>query len=188
MLAKLAQSDNAVIKAEATRALRSTAGPMTDRPPFDQTAAWLARLDALPGKADAETGRRLFFNPKTALCANCHRHSGRGTVLGPNLSLIAKQGDRAAILRSILEPQREVAPQFYPSHVKLKDGTEFIGIMLRSSSSEAFRDLTGKEVSYLKEQILERTEMKTSLMPPALVATMTDAELRDLLAFLMSAQ
>jgi putative membrane-bound dehydrogenase-like protein len=191
LLTQLTKSEASSLRQEAARALRFTPQDQSftvsaDRPPFDQTAAWLARLDALPGKADTEAGRRLFFHPKVAQCASCHRHSGRGIVLGPDLSLISKQGDRATLLRSILEPHREVAPQFYPSQVKLKDGTEFIGILLRSSSSEAFRDLTGKERSYLKEQILQRTELKTSLMPPGLVATLTDAELRDLLAFLMS--
>jgi hypothetical protein len=49
-----------------------------------------------------------------------------------------------------------------------------------------FRDLTGKERSFPKPDILERTELRTSLMPPGLVSTMTDRELRDLLAFLSS--
>ena len=93
---------------------------------------------------------------------------------------------RIAILRSILEPHREVAPQFYPSQVKLKDGTEFIGILLRSSSVETFRDLTGKERTFPQTDIVSRTELKTSLMPPGLVMSLTDAELRDLLAFLTS--
>ncbi|HCN77129.1 MAG TPA: hypothetical protein DIT13_08050, partial [Verrucomicrobiales bacterium] len=66
-------------------------------------------LDALPGQPDPEAGRRLFFHTKVALCASCHRHSGRGTVLGPDLTLIARQGGREDILRSILEPHREVA-------------------------------------------------------------------------------
>jgi putative heme-binding domain-containing protein len=131
-----------------------------------------------------ETGRRLFFNTKVATCAACHRHSGRGNVVGPDLTFVAQQGDRAAILRSILEPSREVAPQFYPSLVKLKDGTEFMGILLRSSSTEVFRDLTGKEKSFPQTDIVSRTELKTSLMPPGLVMTLTDEELRDLLAFL----
>ena len=121
-----------------------------------------------------------------ALCASCHRHDGRGVVLGPDLSLIGHQGDEASLLRSILEPHREVAPQFYPSQVKLVDGTEFVGILLRSSSTEVFRDLTGKERSFPKPDILERTELRTSLMPPGLVSTVTDRELRDLLAFLAS--
>jgi len=100
------------------------------------------------------------------------------------LTLIAQQGDRAAILRSILEPHREVAPQFYPSVVELKDGTTFTGILLRSSSTEVFRDLTGKEKSFPEADILKRTELRTSLMPPGLVLTLTNEELRDLLAFL----
>ncbi len=186
LLQKLTTNDNTTIRDEAKRALRFTDGftPAANRPPFDQTDAWLKLLDALPGKPDTETGRRLFFNTKVAICATCHRHSGRGNVVGPDLTLVAQQGDRLAILRSILEPHREVAPQFYPSLVKLKDGTEFTGILLRSSSSEVFRDLTGKERSFPEADVISRTEIKMSLMPPGLVMSLTDAELRDLLAFL----
>lgn len=179
LLQKLAQSDHAIIRDEAQRALPRSL-PI-NRPAFDDTAAWLKLLE---GQGDAETGRRIFFNSKVALCSSCHRHSGRGNVVGPDLTLIAQQGDRAAILRSILEPHREVAPQFYPSVVELKDGTTFTGILLRSSSTEVFRDLTGKEKSFPEADIVKRTELRTSLMPPGLVMSLTNAELRDLLAFL----
>lgn len=179
VLQKLAQSDNAMIREEARRALPRSI--TTHRPAFDDTAAWLKLLE---GPGDAEIGRRIFFNSKVALCSSCHRHSGRGNVVGPDLTLIAQQGDRAAILRSILEPHREVAPQFYPSVVELKDGTTFTGILLRSSSTEVFRDLTGKEKSFPEADILKRTELRTSLMPPGLVLSLTNEELRDLLAFL----
>ena len=179
LLQKLAQSDHAIIRDEAQRALPRSI--TTNRPAFDDTAAWLKILE---GQGDAETGRRIFFNSKVALCSSCHRHSGRGNVVGPDLTLIAQQGDRAAILRSILEPHREVAPQFYPYVVELKDGTTFTGILLRSSSTEVFRDLTGKEKSFPEADILKRTELRTSLMPPGLVMSLTDAELRDLLTFL----
>lgn len=189
LLQQLASSPIDIIRDEARRALRFTEHDQsftigTGRPAFDDTEGWLKRLDALPGPADPATGRRLFFHSKVALCASCHRHSGRGNVVGPDLTLIAQQGDRAAILRSILEPHREVAPQFYPSLVKLKDGTEFTGILLRSSSVETFRDLTGKERTFPQTEIVSRTELKTSLMPAGLVMSLTDGELRDLLAFL----
>jgi hypothetical protein len=181
LLQKLAQSDNTIIRDEAQRALPRSL-PI-QRPAFDDTAAWLKLLE---GQGDAETGRRIFFNSRVALCSSCHRHSGRGNVVGPDLTLIAQQGDRAAILRSILEPHREVAPQFYPSVVELKDGTTFTGILLRSSSTEVFRDLTGKEKSFPEADIVKRTELRTSLMPPGLVMSLTNAELRDLLAFLIA--
>lgn len=189
LLVRLSADPLPALKAEALRALRFTPhdkvfalNPL--RPAFSDTAAWLRLLDSQPGQPDVEAGRRLFFHPKVALCASCHRHSGRGNVVGPDLTYIAEQGDRAALLRSILEPHREVAPQFYPIQLKLADGGDFIGILLRSSSTEVYRELSGKERTFQKKDIVSRTELKTSLMPPGLVAALTDAELRDLLAFL----
>lgn len=192
LLAALTNDKDSTIAAEAKRALRFTEHDKSfvmsqTRPAFNDTTAWLKLIDSQPGKASAENGRRLFFHPKVGLCAGCHRHSGRGNVVGPDLSLIARQGDRAAILQSILEPHREVAPQFYPTQLKLKDGTDFTGILLRSSNTEVFRDLTGKERTFQKTDIVQRTELKTSLMPPALVMSLTDAEIRDLLEFLTPA-
>lgn len=158
-----------------------------NRPALDDTAAWLRRLTALPGKADPAAGRRVFYHPRVALCATCHRRGGRGNVVGPDLTLVARQGDAAAILRSILEPSRDIAPQFQHTILQLADGTVFSGILLRSSHVDIFRDVTGKERTFRPEDIEQRTEAKTSLMPVGLVSTLTDRELRDLLAFLLSA-
>lgn len=155
-----------------------------NRPALDQTSAWLDRLDSLPGKADVDAGRRLFFHPRLTQCSNCHRYSGRGNVVGPDLSLIAKQGTRDSILESILQPSREIAPQYFHTNLLLTDGTVFSGILLRSSSVDVFRDSTGKERRFREEDIEQRTESKTSLMPEGLTKTLTDQELRDLLAFL----
>ena len=51
---------------------------------------------------------------------------------------------------------------------------------------EVFRDLAGQERSFPETEVVSRTEMRTSLMPPGLVAMLTDRELRDLLVFLAS--
>ena len=154
------------------------------RPALADTDAWLQRLASLPGKPNPEAGRRLFFHPRLALCASCHRHSGRGNVVGPDLSLIGRQGDLKSVLQSILDPSRDVAPQFFPTQLKLKDGTDFTGILLRSSNVDVFRDLTGLERVFKPEDIRQRTELKASLMPAGLPSAITDEELRDLLAFL----
>jgi putative heme-binding domain-containing protein len=154
------------------------------RPTFTDTQAWLRRLDAIPGQPDLDVARRLFTHPKLALCATCHRHDGRGNVVGPDLTLISRQADRAGILQSILEPNREVAPQYFPTQLGLADGSTFVGILLRSSEVETYRDIAGKERTFRKKEILSHEELKTSLMPPGLVLTLTDSELRDLLAFL----
>ncbi len=155
-----------------------------NRPALSDTDAWLKRLESLPGKPNPEAGRRLFFHPRMALCASCHRHSGRGNVVGPDLTLIGRQGDLKSVLQSILDPGRDVAPQFFPTQLKLKDGTDFTGILLRSSSVDVFRDLTGQERVFKPDDIQQRAELKASLMPAGLPSTITDEELRDLLAFL----
>ncbi len=154
------------------------------RPAFTDTQAWLQRLDAVPGQPDLDVARRLFAHPKLSLCASCHRHEGRGNVVGPDLTLISRQADRAGILQSILEPNREVAPQYFPTQLGLADGATFVGILLRSSEVETYREITGKEKTFRKKDILTHEELKTSLMPPGLALTLTDTELRDLLTFL----
>ena len=155
-----------------------------NRPALGETEEWLKRLASIPGMPDAESGRRIFFHTKLAWCANCHRYQGRGNVVGPDLSLIARQGDRTSLLRSILEPNREVAPQYFSTLLELKDGTLFSGILLRSSSTEVFRDATGNERTLQKSDIVQRKELKTSLMPTGLAEQLTYEEIRDLLAFL----
>ena len=170
--------------AEHVRAVLTPAGWKEGRPNLTDTAAWLKRLDALPGTADANAGRRIFQNAGIGQCANCHRHSGRGNVVGPDLSLVARQGDRASLLRSILEPNRDVAPQYFATALELEDGNIFTGILLRSSSVDVYRDATGKERVFKKTDVTMRKELKTSLMPTGLVDQMTDQDLRDLMSFL----
>jgi len=146
---------------------------------------WIDRLEALEGKPDAQAGRRIFFHVAGASCAQCHRHDGRGNVVGPDLSLIAKQGSRYEVLASILEPNREVAPQFYSTLLQLADGSEFTGILLRSSSNEVYRNNFGEEVTFQKSDIEARKELRSSLMPAGLLDSLSDSQVRDLLEFLM---
>lgn len=157
------------------------------RPAFSDLSAWTKRLTKRKG--DPAVGRRIFFHPNLALCSNCHRRGGRGVVLGPDLSAVADRNDREWLLRSILQPNQEVAPQFFPWSIETKDGEEFVGIALRKggrSGREFYRDPRGRDKAILKSEIVGRRELKTSLMPEGLLATLTDQEIADLLAFLES--
>jgi len=157
------------------------------RPAMDDLAAWMDRLDGLGGQPDPAAGERIFHHPSLALCSRCHRHSGRGNVVGPDLSVIQDRGDRGWLLRAILQPARDVAPEYLPRTVTLKDGTSATGIRLRSWTREQLRDANGYTVTFDKDEVASIRELETSLMPPGLVYTLTDHELRDLLAFLRPA-
>ncbi|MFP6897973.1 MAG: PVC-type heme-binding CxxCH protein [Roseibacillus sp.] len=153
-----------------------------------RSAAWEARIDAVGGKPDLEAGRRLFFRKNLTTCISCHRHSGRGAVVGPDLTAVGARKDRAWLLESILQPGKEVPPQFHPWSLTLKDGSTFLGYLLRKggrSGKEFYREITGKERAILKSEIVGREQLEISLMPPGLVSRLTARELRDLIAFLM---
>lgn len=151
---------------------------------------WKQRLKSLNTSADPQAGKRLFFHPRLALCSTCHRHRGRGNVVGPDLSVVGQQGNEDRLLQSLLQPSKDVAPQYFPWIVELSDGKFFTGIPLRKGGrgKEYYRDNTGKERSFHTDDIVSTRELRTSFMPDDLVKTLTDREVRDLLAFLSRSQ
>ena len=90
----------------------------------------------------------------------------------------------AWLLESILNPNAEIAPEYLPRMITLKDGATFTGIRLRSSTAEAMRDTNGRNRRFQRDDIVSMQELQMSFMPPGLPFAMTDRELRDLMAFL----
>jgi putative heme-binding domain-containing protein len=157
------------------------------RPAPTDAAAWLKRFDALPGKADAAAGERIFFNQKIALCSRCHQVGERGTRIGPDLTVIGRRNNPQRLLESILQPSKEVAPYMRPWTITMNDDSVHTGIALRrGGNAEVYLGLDGKEIRIDKRQIKSKNEGRISLMPEGLALSLTDRELRDLLAFLMA--
>ncbi|MDA7916240.1 c-type cytochrome [Verrucomicrobia bacterium] len=174
-----------------TEALRqmvlNPAGQISGRPDWEASDLWKERLDKLVGQGDAAEGRRVFFHPRVALCSSCHRFEGRGRLVGPELTAVHDRNDPHWLLESLMQPNKEVAPQFFSWAIQLKDGTDFTGIMLRkggSSGKEFYRNLTGGEEGFHKTDIISRVENKLSLMPTGILGGLTDYEIRDLMTFL----
>ena len=67
---------------------------------------------------------------------------------------------------------------------ELVNGETFFGMLLRSSHVDVYRDLSGKEKVFKKDEVRTREELQMSLMTPNLADAMTDEELADLWAFL----
>lgn len=160
------------------------------RPAVEDTAAWLRRLGEIKSPPDPAAGERIFHHSKVTQCSNCHRHRGRGNVVGPDLSRISdvsrRETKRKFLLESILQPSLEMAPEYQPRQVVLTDGRVFTGIRLRSSTKEAMRDTNGQNRTFDRDEIEAMYESKVSFMPTGAVDSLTMRELRDLLAFLES--
>lgn len=167
-------------------------GQKLHRPDAKDTAGWLKLLD---GKGDPEAGERIFFHGKVGTCGRCHQHNGRGAAVGPSLSLIGRRlpEDRTAakrwLLETILQPSKDIAPQYATWSVVLKNGKVLTGLPRRKGGkSEAYLGVDGNEFSVNKGDIEFHQETGKSIMPEGLLQNLTVGELRDLFAFLLSSE
>ncbi|GEM_PF-6243911 len=77
-----------------------------------------------------------------------------------------------------------MAPEYQPRTIILNDGRTFTGIRLRSSTKEAMRDVNGQNRTFDRNDIESMVESTVSFMPTGVVNSLTNRELRDLIAFL----
>jgi putative membrane-bound dehydrogenase-like protein len=149
------------------------------------TAGW----QALPAQGgDAAAGERLFFHVRGPGCAACHRIDGRGGATGPDLSAVGAALGREKLIESIVEPSKEIAPQFVAWQITTRDGKVRTGTIVAEGydSTVTVADAQGKIERIAKLDIEERTALAKSIMPDNLPGLLTPAEFRDLLAFLRS--
>ncbi len=168
--------------AVADLAARALGRPFTnDRPRPDDLRAWLQRLE---GPADAAAGRRVFFHPRLASCAKCHRVAGRGQDISPDLSSIGRT-ERRHLLESILQPDNLVAPHYQVWSLVTADGKTYTGMLLRTVLDEyTYADPQGSQFKLNTRDIVESHSLPRSIMPTGLVDLLTDQEMRDLVAYL----
>jgi len=97
-------------------------------------------------------------------------------------------GGRDWLIESILQPSRKIAPEYLPRAVTLKDGRTIVGIRMQSYTRERVKDVNGHSLTFELEELDSIAELNTSLMPAGLALSLTDRELRDLVAFLMTSE
>ena len=139
-------------------------------------------------KGDAVNGKKVFQLP-LASCTACHAVDGvRGAVTsvkGPNLSAVAAGLPIDLLVESVLWPARQIKEGYAATTVITKDGRVLSGFAHSEDKTVLrVRDLaTGKIATVQTANIKQRIRNGT-VMPPALTASLTRAELRDLIKYL----
>ncbi|MBK8094752.1 MAG: c-type cytochrome [Verrucomicrobiaceae bacterium] len=129
---------------------------------------------------DAARGAKIY---ETA-CMVCHKFADKGNDVGPHLGTI-KAWTADQLVTNILDPNREVSPNFALYLVETNDGRTLSGLI----TSETAGNLTLKRADGGTDTVL-RSEIKTltspgiSLMPEGLEAAITPQQMADLIAFL----
>ena len=149
---------------------------------------WMAAVSK--GRAvDVEAGRRLFYHPNGPGCFKCHTIDGRGGKIGPDLTNVVRTLNRPQIIESILEPSREIAPQYISWTLSMRDGKVHTGMIVQENEGRLTLGTNeGKTVELKTADVEERVLQKVSVMPEKLFDRMTLQEFRDLLAFLDAAK
>jgi putative heme-binding domain-containing protein len=140
----------------------------------------------LPG--DPQAGRKLFFDAQSkAQCTKCHSVGGEGGRIGPPLDRIASRRAPEYIMESILEPSKDIAPEFEAVAVATTNGRVITGLRVNETNfSIQLREENGLFHSFLKRDLEEVKVLKKSLMPENLAEQLTVKELHDIFAYLMT--
>ena len=158
--------------------------PATSQPNLQQLVdRW---LQLLPGPADPEAGERIFFHPRATGCYRCHEQDGRGAGLGPELTRVTSTMTTRRLIESLVDPSREIAPQFVPWVIETEAGQVRVGMLVGEEvdGTQRYLESTGSEFRLKPAQIAERRPHDRSIMPDGLPALLTTQEFRDLIAYL----
>jgi len=163
-----------------------------------QRVASLARRALAPVLPPTRAEVTVHYGPAAALSGNaargqvqyvarcmvCHRAAGQGIELGPDLISVKSSG-RESLLTAILDPNKEVAPQYIAYEVSTRDGNNYTGMIAQDDASGlVFRIMGGAEIRIPRSNVRGSRSAGQSLMPEGLEAGMTVQDMADLLTFI----
>ena len=141
-------------------------------------------LPALQLTGDAQKGKAIYLER----CVSCHRLGGNGFALGPDLVTVKNTG-KEKMLGNILDPNREVAPQYIAFEIETKDGESAIGIIANeTTTSLTVRQAYGKEQLILRPDIKAMRSLGQSLMPEGLEQGLSAQDMANLLEYIVTAE
>jgi putative membrane-bound dehydrogenase-like protein len=173
--ALLMKHPNTDIRARATRLFGAGA-------PGRRTSVIAEYNKALSLRGDSKRGQRVFERE----CMACHRLAGKGHEVGPDLETIRHQPP-AQLLTNVLDPNREVAPNFVEYLVTTQDGLIATGLIAAETATGiTLRRAEGVQQTILRQNIEQIASTGVSLMPEGLEKKISVPEMADLIAFLLS--
>ncbi len=132
-------------------------------------------------KANASAGR-LLFNQS---CANCHTLFGEGQKIAPDLTG-AQRSNLNYLLENIVDPSATVSENFKLSVVLLEDGRVLNGVVVGRTEKTLTIQTATDQVVIQRDEIDEMKESPVSMMPDKLLSVLSEQQIQNLIAYLMS--
>ena len=145
---------------------------------------------------DAAHGKALFFGE--AVCYTCHMVEGKGGRLGPDLTSTGSARSTDYLIDSVRNPSRRLAQglseamkefsqEYETVNVETADGQKISGVILNEDHfTVQMLDLREQLHLFEKDKLRAFEKSRKSLMPAYDKNMLSDKDLQDILAFLLS--
>jgi len=130
--------------------------------------------------ADKSAGRVVY----QSICATCHTMYGEGGQIGPDLTGSGR-ANLDYLLENIVDPGAVVNADMRLNVVTLKDGRVLNGMISAKTDRTLTLKTATEPVTVERAEIVKQEELAMSLMPEGLLLAFGDAQVRDLIAYLM---
>jgi cytochrome c oxidase cbb3-type subunit III len=139
--------------------------------------------EKVPG--DPVAGERLFRGKGN--CLRCHTAEAPGGLAGPELTDVGARRSATYLRRALLEPEAELPEDFLQVRLVTRDGKSLTGSRLNEDTfTIQVRDYSDQMHSFRKEELSEIDKQRGKSPMPSYKGMLTDAELTDLVAYLVS--
>ncbi len=145
---------------------------------------------------NAAHGKELFYGD--ANCSLCHMVNGKGGRLGPELTAVGGARTVEAIKESVrnpsrrlawglTEPSKEFAQQYETITVVTAEGKEIKGVALNEDHFTVQMMDTNEQIHLLeKDKLRSFKKSRESMMPKYDASVLSDKDLDDIVAYLLS--
>ncbi|MDA2926540.1 c-type cytochrome [Acidobacteria bacterium AH-259-G07] len=139
---------------------------------------------ALKLQGNGDRGAKVFEQS----CATCHRAGGKGFSVGPDLATMQHRSSQE-LLEHILDPNREVQPNYVNYQLISSDGRDITGIIVQeTATSVTLRRAEDAEDRILRSNINELFSMGLSIMPEGLEQDINLQQMADLIRFIQTSK
>ena len=138
-------------------------------------------------KRDFEHGRKMFG---AAGCFACHRFGNEGGMTGPDLTGAGGRYSARDLLDQVLNPSKEINEQFVPMVITKSDGDTVTGVIVNLNGDNVM--VNTDPANPFQQETIDRKKVtsieasKVSPMPEGLMGLLTQEEIQDLTAYILS--
>ena len=144
------------------------------------------REQILTLRGDAQRGALLLNDTARLTCLQCHQFQGADRAFGPDFKTAGKNKTRGQILDAILQPSKEIAPEYILHAVESEDDDFLSGIIVKRTPDQiTLRDAAGLDHQLPANKVISIRPQQLSAMPEGLLAGLTAQQIADILEALI---